>query len=687
MKVDQALTRLAAQFGIISTYKDLGGTEQPTSRETNLALLRANGLGLETEVEIKQAVRRYDDEAKKRFVPEEIICAPGDTLSLPLPRQMAWSLELEGNHQAWLHGRAAEMLKLAALPLGLHMLTVGSGGSAQQVRLICAPRTASSLASLANEKRIWGINAALYGLSSDSLAGIGNYQMLGESGRLFARQGADFVGINPVHAIGWHSPEVTSPYSPTHRGFLNSLHIAVERVVPQSDQTARLIAAWKHAKGPAQSDGKVNYAWHSQQQAPILTALFNDFRTLATSDQRAQFESFCVEGGAALRRFARFEYLSGEQGTDWRSWPETGAEGDASALIISSDRDLPLLFHAWLQWIAHQQLQQAHADCRTGGMKLGLYLDLAVGARRDGAESWCESQAIADGVSIGAPPDHLSPGGQNWNLAALAPKKLAADNYQTFRNILRKAVRYCGIIRIDHVLGLNRIYWIPDDGSPGGYVKQNFNALLALVRLESHKSNTVVVGEDLGLVPGGFRKTMNKQNIYSYGVLQYEKNKQGHIKAASKLRKKSLVCFGTHDTPTLAGYLQGKDIEWWLKLGWIDSIKAEEMQVQRREDLRQILALAGKKPNKEPLAFDVLQRAAYNVLAGSDTAMVSVQLDDVFATAEAQNLPGTIDEHPNWQRLYPCSVEQFGADSRLAAMGQIMRSSGRGSSAPMEKTT
>jgi 4-alpha-glucanotransferase len=320
-------------------------------------------------------------------------------------------------------------------------------------------------------------------------------------------------------------------------------------------------------------------------------------------------------------------------------------------------------------------------------MKLGLYLDLAVGARRDGAEAWCENHSIAEGVSIGAPPDHLSPGGQNWNLAALAPRKLAADNYQTFRTILRQTMRYCGIIRIDHVLGLNRSYWIPDDGSPGGYVKQNFDALMALVRLEAQNSNTVVVGEDLGLVPSGFRKAMNSQNIYSYGVLQYEKNSRGRIKPASKLRKKSLVCFGTHDTPTLAGYLQGRDIDWWQRLSWIDPSKATDMKLQRRAEIQQILALAGQKTPGEAVPYDLLQEAVYQLLAGADTAMVSVQLDDVFGSVEAQNLPGTIEEHPNWQRRCPCRVDQFSTDPRLAAMGQIMRSNGRGASAPTEKTS
>ncbi|MEP0944784.1 MAG: 4-alpha-glucanotransferase [Rhizobiaceae bacterium] len=680
------LKQLAAHFGIVPTYQDLAGIEQPTSRETNLALLRANGLVLENDADIRNAARQVAAEAHERIVPEEIIIAPGEPVRLTLPGRPDWSVELENGER--MQGRSDEDLTLPNLPSGLHTFSCGKGSKTQQARLICAPRKAPSLKSVSGIKHIWGINAALYGLSSDRKSGVGNFQMLSQAGEAFAHQGADFIGINPVHATGWHNREVISPYSPTHRGFLNSLHIAVSKVAPISGQTARMIALWDQEKGSIASSKMVDYALHHQNHEPILLALFDDFLKLADKQQTAQFEAFCAQGGVALRRFAEFEHLCGEQGrskkSDRTNQPRPTSATNTTPITTSASTDHHLLFHAWLQWIAHQQLQQAQSDCLAAGMKLGLYLDLAVGARRDSAEAWGESQAIAEGVSIGAPPDHLSPGGQNWNLAALAPKKLAADNYRTFRNILQQTMRYCGVIRIDHVLGLNRSYWIPDDGSPGGYVKQNFDTLLALVRLEAQRSNTIVVGEDLGLVPSGFRKTMNRQNIYSYGVLQYEKNKQGHIKGASKLRKKSLVCFGTHDTPTLAGYLQSKDIAWWLKLGWVNSGQAEEMRAQRRDELVQILALAGKHCDDAAISFDLMQQTVYEILAASDTAMVSVQLDDIFATIEAQNLPGTIDEHPNWQRLYGCAIEQFKSDSRLAAMGQIMRRHGRGTPVPSE---
>lgn len=684
MNADQSLTYIAAHYGILPTYKDLAGIEQETSRETRMALLRANDLSLETDNDIRQSAQLIAAEEKQRLLPEEVVCSPDEPLSFSLPHETQWQLELEGDELSAHEGRVDEVLQLPDLPTGLHILTLGSGNDRQKVRLLCAPKTAPSLREIIAKDRIWGVNAALYGLSSEQTPSIGNYAMLAQAGVSFAGHGADFIGVNPVHAMGWNSSEIISPYSPTHRGFLNSNHIAVDQVTPRSQQTVDLLSAWRDATA-APSEALVNYERHHAHHSRILSALFGDFQHKASDTHFREFALFCAQCGVELRRYCEFEALSTQHGSDWATWPRQASRTGQTAINPKLEADRHLLFHAWLQWIAHQQLQTAQADCVGAGMALGLYLDLAVGARRDGAESWCESQSIAQGVSVGAPPDHLSPGGQNWNLAALAPKKLAADNYRTFRSILRQTMRHCGIIRIDHILGFNRSYWIPDDGSPGGYIKQNFETLMALVRLEASRSNTIVVGEDLGLVPDGFRDAMNRQNIYSYGVLQYEKDAHGNIKAPDTLRQKSLVCFGTHDTPTLAGFLSSKDIDWWQKLDWIDEEKGSEMREMRDVELSQILSLAGMKPQGAPIPYAMLRDAAYGLLANSQTAMVSAQLDDVFGSTEAQNLPGTIDAHPNWQQKYPLNVDQFSADARLAAMAEIMRRHARGTSTPSKR--
>jgi 4-alpha-glucanotransferase len=310
-------------------------------------------------------------------------------------------------------------------------------------------------------------------------------------------------------------------------------------------------------------------------------------------------------------------------------------------------------------------------------MALGLYLDLAVGSRRGGAETWCETDTIAQGVSIGAPPDHLSPAGQKWNLAAFAPEKLFQNKYKAFRDTIAEAMRHAGVLRIDHVLGLNRSFWIPDDGSPGGYIRQPFEALLAIVAIEAERANTVVIGEDLGLVPKGFREALAARGLYSYSVLQYEKNHEGHYRDPATLREQSLACFGTHDTPTLKGFWKGRDIDWWRKLGWIDDGKSAELKAGREHEKANLLALDGLDYLDNP-GFGNVSEHVHGLLAQSPAAMVAVQLDDILGQCEAQNLPGTIDEHPNWRRRCKLPLESFDGDARFSRLGRQMEQCGRG---------
>jgi len=681
MKSEQALDWLTDHFGIVSSYFDLAGTEQTTSQETKLALLRANGLDLATGAEIKQAAIHFQSELECRRFPEELILNDNEKLTLAVPENTHWHIQLETDEDGDTTNHSKGNIDVGNLPIGLHLLQIGEGRNAEEIRIIVAPQAAPCMAEIAQRPHIWGINAALYGLHSDHRPGMGNFRHLAKTAEICGQQGASFLGINPVHAIGWNSPEIISPYSPTHRGYLNGLHIAAEMVEPQSQTSEKLISNWCLDYQDETDPKRVDYAQHAQHLRPLLAALYRDFQARAKPQQRQEFFKFCNRRSLSLARFAQFEHLSQLHGTEWSDWPEIGQEVE----IIHANSNPDIAFHAWIQWIADQQLAKAHKAGLTSGMALGLYLDLAVGARRNGAEAWCEKSSIAEGVSVGAPPDHLSPAGQNWNLAAFAPKKLAGNNYQAFRDILDQTMRHCGIIRIDHVLGLNRSYWIPDDGSAGGYIKQNFEALMAMVRIGAQRNNTVVVGEDLGLVPDGFRDNMNQRNIYSYGVLQYEKDSQGQFPPPEKFKPKSLVCFGTHDTPTLAGYMKADDIAWWQRMNWIDDKQAKQSKADRRHDVRQLLSLGEARQTPAKQQFNQLRETVYDVLARSSAAMVSVQLDDLFGTIEAQNLPGTIDEHPNWQRKYAISVEHLESEPQLAEISQIMARKDRSHSPVAER--
>ncbi|MFC6585159.1 4-alpha-glucanotransferase [Sulfitobacter aestuariivivens] len=517
------------------------------------------------------------------------------------------------------------------------MLRIGS----QEITILAAPDT------LPQVPRQWGMTCALYGLASDRNAGLGDYEDLARTAEALGAHGAGFLGINPVHNMGYADHDTISPYSPSHRGYLNTAHIALDKV----PGAARVLDEPTRAK--LRNARTIPYRAHKSAHHAALETLHRTFRQ---GPKDAEFQRFKSGGGDDLLTFARFEALSELGGPDWRDWSG----------IAPEPANLQVDYHVWLQWHAAQQLAAAQSRALTGGMGLGLYLDLAVGPRRGGAETWCAQGSVAQGVSIGAPPDHLSPGGQNWMLAAYAPRKLRDQRYRPWRRVLAQTMAHAGIIRIDHVLGLYRSFWIPDDGSPGGYIRQPLDALTAVIKIEAARHGCAVIGEDLGLVPKGFRDTMRGHGFYGYAVMQYEKDAKGRFPDPARSPTQVLSCFATHDTPTVDGYATGRDIDWWEKLGWIDAARARAEHCKRAGEVSAV-------SKARPFATEVHDR-----LAVTNATLAAVQLDDVLQETETQNLPGTVDEHPNWQRRYDVKVDALRADNSLAEIAQMMQDAGRG---------
>lgn len=680
MSADDALNALARRFGVLEEFRDLSGVVRPTARETKLALLRANGLDLDGDVTILETLSALTAEDAARRCPREIIVERGAAQQLGFGGGAEWRLEPEGGAGTRPAGRGdRDGIRLPALASGVHSLFVETGQGTEEITVIAAPKSVPMLPDVTGRSHLWGLNAALYGLRSERNLGVGDFADLAEAARVFGEVGAGFLGINPVHALGWADHDVISPYSPSHRGFLNAMYIAVDRIFgsDQPETVQHIMRTEGAGIAALRASETVAYRAHNDRQRRLLQAAFDAFEATGDATENAEFDRFCADRGEALSRFALFEAVSQTHGADWRAWPEDLRDANtAVAQGLPAQHADRIRFHSWMQWIAERQLGAAQKQAKVSGMALGLYLDLAVGSRRGGAETWCETETVAQGVSIGAPPDHLSPAGQNWNLAAFAPEKLFQNRYQAFRNTISEAMRHAGVLRIDHVLGLNRSFWLPDDGSPGGYIRQPFEALLAMVAIEAERAGTVVIGEDLGLVPDGFREALAARGLYSYSVLQYEKNDAGHFRDPATLREQSLACFGTHDTPTLKGFWKGRDIDWWQKLGWIDEGKAAELKQGREHEKADLLALDGTPTAPDPALADVGDHI-HGLLARSPAAMVSVQLDDVLGQCEAQNLPGTIDEHPNWRRRCKMPLESFEGDARFARLGRQMEQSGR----------
>ena len=602
MNATQALDDLADRYGILPGYLDFAGIEQTTGPETKTALLRGAGLVLDSDAMIFEALA--DDTAKedRRLLAAEVVIESGQPALLECPAGTEWRIVSEPQIEVCA-GRAGKGgIKIPPLPSGIYGLEFAAQGSTGATTVIVAPPGLPSVDDITGTARIWGINLALYGLRSDRNTGLGDYEDLAQAAEGAVEFGAGFVGINPAHALGWRDSGTRSPYSPSHRGFLNTAHIALDGIIGLENNPAarKLLAAAELNFAPVRASETINYIEHQTQHQIILEQLFPKFMEQAEPDHRSNFNAFRLDRGRSLIEFAFFEALSEDHGADWRTWPSELQDKNSAQVADAEQRLQPRIrFHSWLQWLADQQLSGAQRRAKSSGMALGLYQDFAVGPRRGAAESWCESDTVARGVSLGAPPDHLSPGGQNWNIAAFAPNKLSTHKFAAQQRVIAQAIRHSGMLRIDHVLGMNRSFWIPDDGSPGGYVRQPSDVIFGIISIQAERAGIVVIGEDLGLVPEGFRKEMSRRGFYGYSVLQFEKSEKRGFAAYSDLRLRSLACFGTHDTPTMKGYWQGRDIDWWQKLGWIDQIQADRNRRDRsveKLDLGSIGPLPGQKP-------------------------------------------------------------------------------------------
>lgn len=662
MTADAHLAELAERVGIFPRFTDMQGVTRTASVETTRALLRAQGFEVDTPRRVAQSLEAITLEAAQAVLPQDVIVDAGQRTTLAVKGRVSWHVEEEATAHVLAEGQGDGAIDLPPLPLGSHRLHLRADNIRQNVTLLVAPPRAPSVADKTGQNRLWGCMTALYGLSADAPKSLGSFQDLGQLAAVLGTQSAAFVGINPVHALGWAAEDTISPYSPTHRGFLNSDHIAVD------------------ATASASETALIEYRAHRRGHRPALEQAFDQFESDAGAPAQQEFKVFCDGEGADLANFALFEALSETHGPDCRKWPALARDP-----VTAQASPARVRFHKWLQWRSHTGLASAQRCAQASGMALGLYLDLAVGARAGGAESWGHDAATAQGVTLGAPPDHLSPAGQDWQLAALAPRKLQQTGYAALRQVLRASMRHCGLLRVDHALGLNRSYWIPEDGSPGGYIRQNFEALTAVISIEAARHGTVVVGEDLGLVPQGFRDKMAARGFYGYSVLQYEKDADGAFLPADKLRAQSLACFATHDTPTLAGFWEGRDIAWWEKLGWITAGEAAQSVDQRTSEKRDLVGVAAPAPIPSSATRGVRDHI-HATLAKSPAELVAVQLDDILLVEEAQNLPGTIDEHPNWQRRTPLSVAEIADTQDLKKTAAIMANAGRAAQTRKEET-
>lgn len=541
-------------------------------------------------------------------------------------------------------------LRLGRMPIGNYRLRLCDADAIREEwPLIVAP----AIAFQGRFERSWLLAVQLYGLRSPRNWGIGDFSDLNRLIELAAEWGADGVGLNPLHALFPERPNECSPYAPNTRLFLNPLYIDVEAMpeLPPSFADEH-----REALQLLRQNALVDYVAIADLKWKALCAAFDRFNIEADAGRAAAFEAFREVGGATLWRFGCFEVMRRRFRRPWGEWPEPWRCADEAACesLRETEDNAEISFVAFVQWIADQQLRACRDRAAQLGMNVGLYLDVAVGVQPDGFDAWNEQRAISRNLAVGAPPDALNTAGQNWGLAGFNAAGLQSSDFAPFRAMLRAAMRYAGAIRLDHILGLKRLYLVPHGFGPrdGAYVRMPFQALLAIIAQESVAARCVVIGEDLGTVPVGFRDEIAAWGIWSYRVMMFERDGSGSFLGIDHYGDKALVTFNTHDLASFAGWREAGDLALKLSLG-IDPGESVEARHRARQMLSDVLR--GEAIEQD----DYL--GVLRFLARTRSRLVAVALDDLLAVSEQINVPGTIDQHPNWRRRLPLTLDEIAA--------------------------
>ena len=685
------LDALARAAGINAAWTDTRGRRHFVGQGTKRALLSGMGLPADTAAQARESQERLSEERDRRPLPSALVGRAGAPIEVALPRApgggaLALRLEREdgsiepvviADPDARLEnfvaadGREGTRVRVTLPPqvIGRHRL-VREDRADIACNLIVAPSCCHLPDDLARGGRRFGIAAHLYTLRRDGDQGIGDFTTLAGFAEASGRTGAVTLGLNPLHALFGSDRGRASPYYPSDRRFLDPIYIdvaALGNVVPEA-VLAPLLNANDAAIAQLSAAAFVDYPAVWTLKKSILDVCFGAFDALcaASPEQAAavDFARFVQAGGTALRRFATFETISEQRGSEpWFDWPSGLRAAGGPGVVGFGEAHAPRVrFHMFLQWLADRQLSAANARGRAAGLSLGFYRDLAVGAAPDGAECWGNAELLAQGVSVGAPPDPFSPDGQNWGLRPANPLLAGATGYAGFAELLASNMRHAGALRIDHAMGLARLFWIPHGltARDGAYVSLPLDDMLGVLALESVRAGCLVVGEDLGTVPDGFRERLADADVLSYRVLWFERV-HGRFLAPREYPARSVACVSTHDLPTLSGWWDGADIAERRRLDMVAEADAGANYAQRATDREALgAALDGEGLRPEVLAPGLgLASAVHAYLAHTPSMLAIAQADDLARETVGVNLPGTDLERPNWRRKIGVNAEKL----------------------------
>ncbi len=710
MKQQNALKQVAEMARIADRYVSAWGDEAKVEDATIRRLLAS--LGYDTSSDdalLKSAKKKH----RKDVLDPVLVISEGKPVHVVLnlgssarESEFSWRLAteqgevLEGYLQSQIvsdqreHGGPLVFALPHDLPWGYHELQVlrKRRKSPYVMSLIITPNQCFKQPAMLHSKKMWGPSIQLYTLRTQHNWGIGDFGDLKQLVADIASRGGDFVGLNPIHSLFPANPEGASPYSPSSRRWLNILYIDVSSV-PEfalSGKAQQKVgsAEFQQRLQKAREAHWVNYSEVAQLKMSVLPLLFSEFKTRhldKNTDRASAFLAFVEEGGDSLLHQATFDALHAtlhakdSQIWGWPVFPEEYRRFEYPAVqkFIQQHQDLVHLY-MYLQWVADSQINEAQSLAIEKGMAVGLYRDLAVGVADSGSETWADEGNLVLDASIGAPPDILGPLGQNWGLPPLNPQTLKATGYDAYIKLLRANMKHCGSLRIDHVLGLLRLWWIPkgENATKGAYLYYPVEDLLAILALESHRHQCSVIGEDLGTVPDEIVALLRDAGVHSYKVFFFETSKQdGGFISPAHYAEQSMAALCTHDMPTLRGFWHCDDLKMGADLGlYPDEEQLQGLFADRLKSKQGILDSVawhgllpqgvGRDAQYVPMDTHLAQALQVHVALGS-SALLSVQLEDWLEMDKPVNIPGTVDEYPNWRRKLSMNLDEVFAQESV----------------------
>jgi 4-alpha-glucanotransferase len=698
-----SLVELAGRFGIAAEYQDWTGRRAVVSETTLVAVLAAFGVAAGTESERAAALTASDRSYWSRALPAAIVARAGAEtrfwahVTHGHPAQVWLRLE-DGTVRAGLRqvdnfsppfdldGRwigEASFLLPPDLPLGYHRLHLRSGDDESSTLLIVTPSWLG-LPERLGARRAWGLATQIYSARSRQSWGVGDLTDLTDLAVWSAsRHGAGYLLVNPLHAAAPTTPMEPSPYLPTSRRFVNPLYLRVEAIPEYADLRKRGRVRRLRAEVQQRADQldtiDRDTAWAAKRAALQLL-----YRVPRSAGRELAYAAFRAREGRALDDFATWCALAEKFGGDWHRWPESLQHPAGPGVADFADGHPDAVdFHRWLQWLLDEQLAAAQSAAVRAGMVLGIMHDLAVGVHPNGADAWALQDVLALGVTAGAPPDEFNQLGQDWSQPPWRPDRLAEQEYQPFRALIRAALRHGGGVRIDHIIGLFRLWWIPDGVSPaqGTYVRYDHETMIGIVALEAHRAGALVVGEDLGTVEPWVRDYLRSRGILGTSILWFELDRDGSggPLPAERWREYCLASVTTHDLPPTAGYLAGDHVRLRDSLGLLTRPVGEELDADQSEraawmaELRRVGLLADDADVEQTVI------ALHRYLGRTPSRLLGVSLADAVGDRRTQNQPGTTDEYPNWRIPLagpdgrPVMLEDVFTDRRAAALAETMR--------------